>query len=134
MVALTVASAAHDFLSVFDPSGGIAGVDHQLGLLNDVAIVVVGVVGYDDDAVVLSQVFQIRRLHLQIVLPALANEWDVGIVICDLGSIFLQEFDDGERRLLAQIVDVFLVSHAQDQHPRAIHGLLLAIERAGHRR
>jgi hypothetical protein len=50
-------SAAHD-LGAINPAGSIAAVDHQLCLPNDVAIVVVGVISHDDDAIVLSEVIQ----------------------------------------------------------------------------
>ncbi len=92
--------AAYDFIAVNPPSS-VAGVDHQFGLFHDLPVVVVRVVGHDDDAVILSQILQLRALHLQIIFPALANEREVGIVIADLGSIFLQKFDNGERRRLA---------------------------------
>ena len=80
----------------FDAPGGIASVDYQLGLLDDAGIIVIGVVGHDDDAVILAQIFQLRALQLQVVFPTFADEWELGIVVADLGSIFLQKLDDGE--------------------------------------
>src|SRR5271165_2974717 len=126
-------SAAHN-LGAFNATGRIPGVDDQLSFADDVVIVVVRVVGDDQDAVVLAEILQFRALHLQVVLAAFANEWKVGIVIADLGSVFLQQFDNGERRRLAQIVDIFFVRHTQHQHAGAIHRLLVAVQRAGHGR
>ena len=85
----------HDF-GAFDSAGGVAGVHHQLGFLNDAAIVVIGVVGDNDNAVILPQVLQLRALHLQVVFPPLADEREIGIVVADLGPISLQELDNGE--------------------------------------
>jgi hypothetical protein len=45
--------AMHNF-TTFDPAGGVARIHHQLGLLHDAAIVVIGVVGHDDDAIVIT--------------------------------------------------------------------------------
>src|ERR1039458_3395193 len=112
---------------------GVAGIDDQLGFGNDAAIVVVGVVGHDDDAVVLAEVFQFGALHLQVVFPAFSDEGEVGIVVANLRSVFLQQFDDGERRRLAEIVDVFFVGHAEDEKLRAIHRFLVPVQRVAYR-
>ena len=103
----------HD-LGAINSLGRVAGVDHQLGFGNDLAIVVVGVVGNDHDAVVLSQLFDLRTLHLQVVLASFADEREIGVVVADLGSFFLQQFDDGKGGRLAQIIDILLISDAQD--------------------
>ncbi len=89
--------AADDF-RVGHAARGIAGVDDQLRLLDNPLVVVVRVIGYDDHAVVLGKIIEVRTLHLQIVFSPLSNEGKVRVVIADLGSIPLQEFDDGERR------------------------------------
>src|SRR5579862_1950518 len=84
-----VSSTAHDLWAGNVPRG-VTGVDHQLRFLDDVAVIIVGMVGYDNDAVVLRKVLQLGTLHLQVVLTALANEREVRIVVADLSSILLQ--------------------------------------------
>src|SRR5271169_2588630 len=69
-------SAAHNFSAV-DPFGRVAGVDHQLSLADDLAVIVIGVVGDDHDAIVLTQFFQFGALHLQIVLASLADDREI---------------------------------------------------------
>ena len=51
-------------------------------------------------------------------------------MIADLGSFFLQKFDDGEGRRFAQIIDIFLVSHAQDEHASSVHRFLMLVQRS----
>ena len=53
------------------PLVAVACINHQLCLADDLPVIVVGVIGNDDDAVVLSQFFELGPLHLQIVLAAL---------------------------------------------------------------
>ena len=91
-------------------------------------------VGYDEHAVVLAEILKRSAFHLQIVLAAAPDKREVGVVIADRGALLLQQFDDGERRRLAQIVDVFLVRDAQNQHLRSVDGLLLLVERGDGRR
>src|ERR1035441_5761721 len=47
-----------------DTLGRIAGVDDQLGLVDDLFVVVIGVIGDDHDAIKLPQFVQFRALHL----------------------------------------------------------------------
>src|ERR1700733_2307880 len=89
-----IRSAKHN-LGTLDPAGGIARVDHQLGLVHNAAVIVIGMVGHDHDAVILAQVFQIHALHLQVIFATFTDERKIGIVIANLGSILLQEFDNG---------------------------------------
>ena len=47
--------AAHN-LAAFDALGRVASIDHQLSFVDDATVVVVGVIGHDDHAVVLTQI------------------------------------------------------------------------------
>ena len=58
---------AGHYLRALDPSGRIAGIDHQLGLLHDLLVVVVGMIGHDQYTVVLAEVVERGPLHLQVV-------------------------------------------------------------------
>ena len=53
--ASNAALAAHDVCTV-DTPGGITRIDHQLRLLDNTPVIVVGVVGHDQHTVVLAQV------------------------------------------------------------------------------
>src|SRR5581483_2863504 len=87
--------AADDFW-VVDPARGVPGVNHQLGFLHDALVVVVRMIGDDQHAIVLAEIFQRRALHLQVVSSAPPDEWEVGIVVADLRAFFLQKFDNRE--------------------------------------
>ena len=121
----------HD-LRALDSTRSIPGIDHELRFLDNFSVVVIRMIGHDDNAVVLPQIVQIGALHLQIVLAALANHREVRIVIADDCSVFLQQFDDRQRGRFPQIIDVLLVSHAEDKHFSTIDRLLVAIEGAAH--
>ena len=45
--------AAHDLVTL-NSTGGVAGIDHQPGVLDDLAVIVVGMVGHDHHAVILG--------------------------------------------------------------------------------
>lgn len=62
-----------------------------------------------------------------------ANESEVRIVVAHLGPFPLESSDNGKRRRLSKVIDVLLVSHAQHQYLRAIHGLPASIEGLGDR-
>ena len=95
---------------------------------HNLLVVVVGVVGNDQNAVVLTEVFERRALHLQIVFASASDEWEVGVVVADLGSFFLQQLDNRQRRRFAQIVNILLVGNAQHQNLRAIDRFFLAVQ------
>src|SRR5437667_8082703 len=88
----TLALATHDLLAL-NTLRCITRVDHQLRLLHDPAIVVLGMIGHDKHAIVLSEILQRRALHLQIILAALSNGGKKWIVIADLGPFLLQQLD-----------------------------------------
>src|SRR5258706_14840805 len=54
-----------------------------------------------------------------------------GIVIAHVTTLAAQPVDDGKRRALADVVDVALVSHAQQQDARAFHRLAIVIQTIG---
>ena len=79
---------------------------------NNLLVVVVGVVGDNQHTIILAQVFKRRALHLQIVFSSLADQREVGIVIADVGALFLQKLNDGQRRRFAKVVNIFFVGDA----------------------
>src|SRR5450631_329464 len=76
----TTTLAVHDLVAL-DAASRVARIHNKLGVVDDLLVVVVGVVCNDKHAVVLAKILQRRALHLQIVLPAAADEWEVRIVI-----------------------------------------------------
>ena len=66
------------------PLSGISRVNHELRLADDALIVVVGVVGDDQHAIILAQIVQGSAFHLQVVLAAFSHRGEKGIVVADL--------------------------------------------------
>jgi hypothetical protein len=56
-----------------DALGSVAGVDDQLCLLDDGGVVVAGVVGDDEDGVVLAEVVERRAAHSQGVVTSVSH-------------------------------------------------------------
>ena len=76
-------------LGALDASGGVAGIDHKLGLLDNARVVVVGMIGHNNEIIVLAQIFQGSTLHLQVVLPPFADGGEIGIVVIHPGAPLL---------------------------------------------
>src|SRR3977135_106225 len=79
-------------LGVRDPFSGVAGIDDQLSFLDDAAIVVIGVVGHDKNAVILPQILQLGSFHLQVVFAAFTDKMEIRIMIADLRPVLLEQF------------------------------------------
>src|SRR5215469_4202431 len=124
--------AVHDLVAL-DALGCVACVNHQTRLAHDGSVVVVRVVGHNQHAVVVAQVLERRVLHLQVVMTPAANGGEIRIVVADFSAALLQLFNDGERRRLPQVIDIFLVSHAQHQDFRAVQSLLVTVQTTGYR-
>ena len=125
--------AVHDLVAL-DAASGVARIYHQLCFVDDLLVVVVGVVGDDEHAIVLAEIVERRTLHLQVVLAAAADEGKIRVVVADGRAFFLQQLDNRERGRLAQVVNIFLVGDAENQNLRSVDRLLLAIERGNGRR
>src|SRR5450631_1770433 len=100
----TTLLAGHN-LGALDPAGRVSGIDYKLRLPHDRAVVVVGMVGHYEHAVVLAEILHRDTFHLQVVFPAFADEREIRVVIADLRARLLQQFNDGQGRGLAQIVN-----------------------------
>src|SRR5271155_1241745 len=98
--------AVNDLITL-DPTRRISRIDYELRLLDDLLVVVIGVIGDDKHAIVLAKIVERGALHLQIVFASAPDEREIGVVVADRSPFFLQQFDDGERRRFAQIVDIF---------------------------
>jgi hypothetical protein len=79
-----------------DSLGCVARIYHKLRLAYDCGVVVVGVVGHDQHAVILRQIGQWRRGHIQVVMTTAANRGKVGIVIDHLSNSIT--VNDGDSR------------------------------------
>src|SRR5215813_8433069 len=89
-------SAAHNFFRV-DSLGGVAGVDDELRFAHDLCVVVVGMIGENQHAVVLRQIVERHSVHVEIVVSAASYIWEKWIVVRNDGASLLQQFDDCER-------------------------------------
>lgn len=88
---------AADDVGCFDSFGGIPGVDDKLRLLDDLFVVIAGVVGDDEDGVELAKVVERGAGHVEVVVAAVADGGEEGVVVGDDGSFCAQQLDDGER-------------------------------------
>src|SRR5437016_2618914 len=73
------ALATHHLVAL-NPLCCVARVYYQLRFLHDPAIVVFGMIGHDEHAIVLSEIFQRSAFHLQIILAALSDRGEKRIV------------------------------------------------------
>src|SRR6267143_1403210 len=89
--------SAINYFAGMEATCRITSVDDQLRVLDYALVVVVGVIGGDEHAIVLVEVLQRRALHVQVILAPATPKWEIGIVVADLGTRLAQEFDDRER-------------------------------------
>ena len=80
----------------------------------------------DENRVVLAEMVERRASHVEVIVTSAADLGEKRIVVEDLGSGLTQQFDDGERRRFAEIVDVALVGDAEDEDARSIEALFVA--------
>jgi len=93
--------------------------------------VIGGMVGDDEDGVEGGQIVERRAGHVEGVMAALTDSGEEGIVVADDGALVAEQFEDGERRGFAQVVDVAFVGQAEDQDFGAFDGLGLVVESVG---
>jgi hypothetical protein len=111
-----------------DAFGGVSGVDYQFGLVDYLLVVIGGVVGDYDYCVVAADVIQRRVGHVEVVVAASAYFGEVGVVVGDRSAPFAEEFDDGQRWGLAEVVDVAFVGQAEDQDLRSFDRLGVIVQ------
>src|SRR5437879_11335947 len=109
MTSSSILLAAHNFRASY-AAGGVSRIYDKLRFTHNPLVIVVGVVGHDQHAIILGKVFEWCARHSQIVLATFANSREIGIVVANLRPFFLQQFNDSERGRLAQIVNVLLRS------------------------
>ena len=95
--------------------GGIASVYDQLRLLHDVGEIILGVVGDDYHAVEFGYSFQWRAGHIELIFAPMADRGKKRIVVFDVSTQLLQQFDNGQRWRLSQVVVVALVGNSKHQ-------------------
>ena len=88
-------------------------------------------VGDNDDRVEVGQIIERSAGHIQFVVASAAYSGEVRIVVGDDSAFVAQQLEDGQRRRLAQVVDVALVGQAQDQDLRALDRLAVFVESGG---
>src|SRR2546425_5754652 len=87
----------------------------------------------DCHAIVLADVVQRNTFHLQVVMTSLEQHREVRVVVADKSALLPQQLDNGERRGLAQIIDILLVSHSKDKYTRAVQWLAGTVQRCRNR-
>ncbi len=117
-----------------DAASGVARVHDQLGGVDDRRVVVAGVIGGDDDAIVAADGLRVERhrLHVLVVVVAhLVKLREVGIVVVEFRAALLQQLHDFQRGRLAEVIDVFFVGDAEDQDLRTLDRFLAIVESGG---
>src|ERR1700689_4509521 len=84
-------STSDDMLSV-DALRRVAGVDDELGVGHDRAVVVLRVICDDDHAIEIRDLFQRSADHVKGVFAPLADRREKWVVVFNAGTAFLQEF------------------------------------------
>ena len=82
-------------------------------------------VGDDNYGVVLAEVVEGSIDHVEVVVAAVADLGEEGIVVGDDGALLAEQLDNGERGRFAEVVDVALVGEAEDEDFGALDGLAL---------
>src|SRR5215475_64817 len=89
-------SAAHNFFRV-NSLGGVAGVDDELRFAHNLCVVVVGMIGENQHAVVLRQIVERHSVHVEVVVSAASYIWEKWVVVRNDSASLLQQFGDRER-------------------------------------
>src|SRR6185437_8159072 len=114
-----------------DSSGGVSAVNDKLSLVYDGAVVVGGMVGDDQNRVVLAEVFEWSVGHVKRVVSAVAYRGKVRIVVKDICALFAEKLDDGERWRLAEIIDVALIGEPENENLGTVDRFAVAVETLG---
>lgn len=117
--------------AVFQALGGVAGVDHQGGVVADPLPVVGGVVGEDEDGVRAPQELfrELGGLEVETVFPHGLQPGDVRVVVGNLRPALQEKLHDGVGGGLPVVVDILLVGHAQGQDLRPVEALPPPVQR-----
>src|ERR1700720_733664 len=114
---------------LFYAASGVARVNDKLGVASDGVVIVAGVIGSNQDAIVACEALgrQGNRAHAgKIVVAHFVERGEVGIVVIEEGAASREQFEEFERGRFAEIVHVLFISHAEYENLRSF-GLFLAI-------
>src|SRR5437868_7817565 len=103
-------------------------------MADDPLVVVSRMVRDDDDAVLSGQELlrELFALQTNLVMP---HGWDYGnirIVVGDEGPTLLQELKNLQSGRFARVIDVLLISDAENADPAPLDRLALVIQSLGH--
>jgi len=104
--------ATHNVISI-DASCSVPCVYEEPRCARNLLIVIVAMVGYDQDTIVLFEILQWSGPHLKVVFSTFANEGQIWVVVGYRCALRLQELNDRESRRLAEVVNVFLVCDSE---------------------
>src|SRR5579872_7471654 len=115
---------------VFDLGGGVPRVDDHIRVVDNELIIDRAVVGDDKDSVGPLELRR-RQGNAHPLVPFLAearNEW---VVVRDGCPAAFEQANDIEGRAFANVIDILLVRHPDDEDATAIDRLARVIERVG---
>src|ERR1700752_3957536 len=82
-------SAVNYFVGI-EATCRITSIDNELRFFDDALVVVVGMVGGNEHAIVLLEFSQGHAFHLQVILAPTTHKWEIGVVVADLGARLAQ--------------------------------------------
>src|ERR1700756_4680871 len=114
-----IALAVNDLFAVlFHAPGGVPRVHHELGVAGDGVVVIAGMIGGDQDAVVAGKAFgrQVDGAHVgKIVGAHFVGGGEVRIVVIEKSAAGGKQFKEFERGRFAKIVDILFIGHAKQK-------------------
>ena len=98
------------------PFGCIPRIDNDLRLLDDGCIVVLRMVRSDHNAIEFRNALQGRVGHVERVFSSLSHLGEEGIIVLNMSTASLQQFDDREGGRFPKVVNVTLVRDTEYEH------------------
>src|SRR5258707_10801743 len=78
--------SAINYIAGVEATCRITGIDDELRVFDDAPVVVAGMIGGNEHAIILVEVLPRRALHVQIILAPATHKRKVGIVVADLDA------------------------------------------------
>src|SRR5262245_16945969 len=120
-------------LEIAQPARGVTSVYHQLGMFGEPGVIDLAMIGDDHHAIGFADSFNAQPDSAQSMAVSFKMYlFDVRIVELRVCAEGLQLLDDPERGAFPHVVDVALVSHADNQNLRSVDRLAMIVQPARH--
>ena len=84
-----------------DSLGSVAGIDDQARLAHDLLVVIVGMIGDDQNRIIFLEMSQRHTCHVQVVVAAMSDLRKIWIVVANIDSPAFENLDNRKRGRLA---------------------------------